>query len=60
MVTVLPIAVVVLIDTTPGVVRSQLVQVRPATLRLRLSAVLDADIEAVSVAYRTRRPCSMM
>lgn len=46
-VTVLPIAVVVLIDTTPGVVRSQLVQVGPAALRLRLSAVLGADIEAV-------------
>ena len=44
-VTVLPLAIGAIVDETPGVRRSQLIQTGPATIRLRLDAEPGVDVE---------------
>ncbi len=46
-VTVLPLAIGTIVDETPGVRRSQLIQTGPATIRLRLDLEVGLDIESV-------------
>jgi phenylacetate-CoA ligase len=46
-VSVLPLAIGAIVDETPGVHRSQLIQIGPATIRLRLDLKSGADVEHV-------------
>jgi phenylacetate-CoA ligase len=47
-VTVLPLAIGAIVDETPGVRRSQLVQTDPITVRLRLDPETGVDVEKMS------------
>jgi phenylacetate-CoA ligase len=44
-VSVLPLAIGAIVDETPGVRRSQLIQTDPITMRLRLDPKMGVDVE---------------
>lgn len=46
-VSILPLAIGTVVDETPGVHRSQLIQIEPATIRLRLEPEPGMDVEKV-------------